>query len=68
MSIWSSGSRRLRETAAKGLGYDVLLSRAAYEVLPAHVWEGRTQQVKVKGRETVVDVCGFEYEELSFES
>ena len=55
------------ETAAKGLGYDVLLSRAAFEVLPAALWEGRPQQVKVKGKETVIDVCGFAYEELSFE-
>ena len=55
------------ETTAKGLGYDVLLSRAAYEVLPAHFWEGRPQQVAVKGKETAIDVCGFAYDELSFD-
>ena len=54
------------ESASKELGYNILLSRAAYEVLPPDVWEGRQHRVRIKGKKNLLDVCGFAYEDLSF--
>lgn len=53
---------RLQEQT-KNLGREILLNRDAYLSLPATLWEGREQTVKVAGKTKPLDVWGISFKE-----
>lgn len=53
---------RLQEQT-KNLGREILLNRDAYLSLPAALWEGREQTVKVAGKTKPLDVWGISFKE-----
>lgn len=53
---------RLQEQT-KNLGREILLNRDAYLSLPATLWEGREQSVKVAGKTKPLDVWGISFKE-----
>ena len=52
------------ETATKDLNRDIVLSQSSYNHLPQDVWDGREEEVSVKGKRKPVSVIGLSLEEL----
>ncbi len=49
------------ESATKKLGKDIVMSESAYKHLPADLWKGHEQHIKVKGRRDPVRICALDF-------
>lgn len=52
------------ESATKELGKDLVLSADAYNCIPSILWQDRTDEIRVKGKNTPVQIWGLMYDEI----
>ena len=52
------------EEATKTLGREIVVSQSAHNLLPASFWDGREQEIYVKGKAAPIMVCGLSFAEL----
>ncbi len=52
------------ESSTKELGKDVVLSVDAYNCIPSSLWQDRTDEIRVKGKNAPVQIWGLMYDEI----